>query len=164
MPTAILALLLAFGLAATHTFAGALTFLQGTPRSRWLSAAGGASVAYVFLHLLPDLAAAHQRGGVESERVYFVVALIGLVSFYGVERRVRRHTQEQEERAPPGVFWLHVGSFALYNILIGYLLLHREDAGTASLLLYGGAMAFHFLSSGYGMRLDHRAAYDGTAR
>jgi hypothetical protein len=33
-------------------------FLEGTPRSVWLSVAGGVSVAYVFVHLFPELAEA----------------------------------------------------------------------------------------------------------
>jgi hypothetical protein len=52
--------LVALVLAAVHVFGGRLTFLHDIPRSRWLSAAGGVSVAYVFVHLLPDLAA-HQQ-------------------------------------------------------------------------------------------------------
>ena len=139
--------LLALGLAAVHLFVGVMGFLGGTPRSAWLSAAGGAAVAYIFLHLLPDLAAAHDREGVESEVVYFVVALAGLVAFYGIERQVRRHAAEDGGEAPPGIFWLHVGSFAAYNLIIGYLLLNRDGDGLAPLILYAGAMALHFLSS-----------------
>ena len=41
----------AIALALVHLFAGKLRFLHVIPRSRWLSMAGGASVAYVFLHL-----------------------------------------------------------------------------------------------------------------
>lgn len=43
-------------LAAAHLFAPRLRSLTLVPRSRWLSAAGGVSVAYVFVHLLPELA------------------------------------------------------------------------------------------------------------
>lgn len=38
-----------------HLFAGKLQFLGGTPRSVWLSAAGGVSVSYIFVHLLPEM-------------------------------------------------------------------------------------------------------------
>ena len=34
-----------------------LKFLEGTPRTVWLSVAGGVSVAYVFVQFLPELAA-----------------------------------------------------------------------------------------------------------
>ncbi len=47
-------------LALVHIFAGRLRFLEGTPRSAWLSGAGGVSVAYVFVHLLPDLSGAQE--------------------------------------------------------------------------------------------------------
>jgi hypothetical protein len=83
------AFLIAAGLAAIHVFVGAMRFLDGVPRSRWLSAAGGAAVAYIFPHLLPELAATLRKAGLDAERVYFVLALIGLVIFYGIERRVR---------------------------------------------------------------------------
>ena len=43
-------------LAIVHLLAGRLSFMSWIPRSRWLSAAGGVSVAYVFAHLLPELA------------------------------------------------------------------------------------------------------------
>ncbi len=52
----LLALVLVAGLAAVHLFSGRMRFLDVSPRSRWLSAAGGVSVAYVFVHLMPDLA------------------------------------------------------------------------------------------------------------
>lgn len=48
--------LLAAGLAVVHLFSGRLRFLDVFPRSRWLSAASGISVAYIFVHTLPDLA------------------------------------------------------------------------------------------------------------
>ena len=48
--------LLVAGLAMVHLFSGRVRFLDVLPRSRWLSVAGGISVAYVFVHLLPDLA------------------------------------------------------------------------------------------------------------
>jgi hypothetical protein len=52
--------LLAVGLAAIHLYihlyANRMRFLDVLPRSRWLSAAGGISVAYVLVHLLPNLA------------------------------------------------------------------------------------------------------------
>ena len=54
------AILAAVALALVHLFASGLRFLDVVPRSRWLSAAAGISVAYVFVHLLPDLAEAQE--------------------------------------------------------------------------------------------------------
>jgi putative ABC transport system ATP-binding protein len=62
-----------------------MRFLDITPRSRWLSAAGGVSVAYVFVHILPDLAASEEtlrKAAGESlgflEHHVYLLALLGL--------------------------------------------------------------------------------------
>jgi hypothetical protein len=73
-----------------------LRFLSASPRSRWLSAAGGVSVAYVFVHLLPDLAeeqetlreATGERFAFLEYHVY-LVALVGPAAFYGLERAAK---------------------------------------------------------------------------
>lgn len=51
------------GFILVHLFAGKLRFLDGLPRSRWLSLAAGISVAYVFMHIFPELAKAQQSIG-----------------------------------------------------------------------------------------------------
>lgn len=168
-----LAGLLALGLAAVHLFASKLRFLDVTPRSRWLSMAGGAAVAYVFLHLFPELALAQEsledRGPFDTGHEIYLLSMAGLVAFYGLERaaKVSRHERRQagDEDVPgPGVFWLHVVSFALYNAFVGYLLLHREDPTRRGLLLFSLAMALHFLVNDYGLRKDHRDQYDRVGR
>jgi hypothetical protein len=156
-------------MALIHVFAGRLRFLRVMPRSRWLSGASGVSVAYVFVHVLPDMADAQEsvrRAAVGTAAAFlehhvYVLALVGMMAFYGLERlakrsRARAARREAADRgteaneadasegkpeirhdAPtsPGVFWIHTISFAVYNALIGYLLLHREVPGSLSLLL-----------------------------
>ncbi len=171
----IASLLAAVGLAIAHLLSGRLSFLDVRPRSRWLSAAGGISVAYVFVHTLPDLAeeqetlreaAGEALAFVESHA--YLVALLGLAVFYGLERaakasRGRRRRTGGEDSTGVGVFWLHVGSFAAYNALIGYLLLHRESSEPGS-LLYFVAMAVHFALNDHALRQDHRETYTRIGR
>ena len=172
----LLSLLLVAALAAVHLFSGRMRFLDASPRSRWLSAAGGVSVAYVFVHLLPDLAEDQEtvrEAAGESftflEYHVYLVALVGLVAFYGLERaakvsRGRRRRVGGEDATGRGVFWLHVASFALYNALIGYLMLHREEPGLWSLVLFAFAMGVHFVVNDFGLREDHKGAYERTGR
>lgn len=178
METRIVALTaaLAVGLAAVHIFAGRLRFLDVIPRSRWLSGASGVSVAYVFVHVLPDLAESQEtvrraagdvRGFVEHH--VYLIALFGMMAFYGLERlakmsRAARAESPGGDVTSPGVFWLHTGSFALYNGLIGYLLLHREVPGAMSLVTFTFAMATHFLVNDYGLRQDHKHRYHACGR
>jgi hypothetical protein len=148
--------LVAFAFALVHLVGARLDFLRTVPRSLWLSAAGGVSVAYVFVHILPDLAA-HQRRveeggflqGIESH--VWLLTMVGLIAFYGLERLARVGKGET------GVFGIHLGSFALYNFLIGYLLLHREESG--GLLFYAAALGLHFLVNDQGLREHHGHAY-----
>lgn len=163
----------ALALGSLHLVAGRLRFLDVIPRSRWLSFGSGVSVAYVCMHILPELAA-HQRRieaaalpGFLENHVYFF-ALLGLAVFYGLERLVTRSRSRRRavgvDVAGPGVFWIHVGSFAGYNALIGYLLLHRETPGARGLALFTLAMGAHFVVNDYGLRHDHRRRYHDIGR
>ncbi|PSQ49687.1 hypothetical protein BRD15_02920, partial [Halobacteriales archaeon SW_6_65_15] len=86
---------LAVALAAVHLFAENL-HLRAVPRSYWLSGAGGVSVAYVFVHVLPELQA-HQstfEGATTAveilEHHVYLLALVGFTVFYGLEQLVQR--------------------------------------------------------------------------
>ncbi len=176
MTSALLSLALVAGLALVHLFSGGMRFLRASPRSRWLSAAGGVSVAYVFVHLMPDLAEEQEtirRATGETfsflEYHVYLVALAGLAAFYGLERaaklsRGRERRAGGRDATGAGVFWLHVGSFALYNALIGYLMLHREEPGLGSLVLFAFAMGVHFVVNDFGLRENHKGAYDRAGR
>lgn len=169
-----LSALFAIGLAIVHLYSGKLRFLDAIPRSRWLSMASGVSVAYVFVHLLPDLS--HRQDAIAQTKILafiehhvYLIALLGLAVFYGLERVVRESRQRQEKsgkegKAEVGIFWLHMTSFALYNGLIGYLLLHREEPGIQSLFLFFIAMALHFVVNDYGLRQDHKHIYHNIGR
>ena len=162
----------AVGLALTHAFAGRLTFLDRLPRSGWLSFAAGISVAYVFVHLLPELGhhaetvAEHSFLVAFAERHVYLVALVGFAVFYGLEQFVSQFEQSDQlfgvSLPEDGVFWIHVGSFAAYNALVGYLLTDR--GGTTSLALFAVAMALHFVGNDYGLRKHHAEDYRRTGR
>nr|WP_314444023.1 hypothetical protein [uncultured Sphingomonas sp.] len=175
--TTLIILLTVLAFVLVHVFGGKLAFLSGTPRSVWLSAAGGVSVAYVFVHLLPELAK-HQEvigvsarntgllGSIESHA--YLIALFGLGLFYGVERHSRSAAgatwlPDGETRSLPD-FWVHLGAFALYNVLIGYLLLHREENDLRGLIVYAMAMSLHFIVNDQGLRQQHGDTYHRYGR
>ncbi|MCM8738480.1 ZIP family metal transporter [Azospirillum sp. A1-3] len=179
-----LTLLAAALLALVHVVTPSLRFLDGTPRSIWLSIAGGVSVSYVFVHFLPELAAAQETiqkaaGGIQlAERHVYLIALVGLLTFYGLDRmaktsrsrasgkpvRAGRGGEAGEEATSREVFWVHMASFSIYNALIGYLLLHREQMTTAALVFFTVAMALHFIVTDYGLNEDHKAPYQRIGR
>lgn len=167
----------AVGLACVHLFAGRLHRLDVLPRSRLLSASSGVAVAYVFLRILPMLDQAQEtldRGHLplSAERIshiVYLVALSGLVFFYGVEQLAQRSRREQAaegnpDQPRPAVFWLHIGSFTVVNLLIGYLLYPREGQGLVRVGIFFIAMALYFLVNDYSLRHLHREAYHRRGR
>jgi hypothetical protein len=166
----------AIALALIHLFSEKLRFLEATPRNIWLSFASGVSVAYVFVHILPELSKAQETvtGAVGEALIFlehhvYLLALLGLAVFYGLERaaivsRQRNQKAGKGDVTEEGVFWLHVASFALYNALIGYLLVHREEPGVLSLFFFFIAMALHFVVNDFGLRENHKHAYHNLGR
>lgn len=164
-------------LVLVHLLGRRIPFAAGSPRSRWLSAAGGISVAYVFVHVFPNLAASQEALGRAwalvpfAERHAYLVALAGLVAFYGLEdivsrsQRARAASDEGPETTTgAGVFWLHMASFGIYNALVGYLLVHGEAQGLRAMLFYAIAMAVHFAITDHALRQDHRETYRRIGR
>lgn len=172
MTEAIAVLLSALALAATHVFAGRLRFLDVVPRSFWLSFAGGVSVAYVFAHLLPEVAKGSEELGDEAgvlslENSVWLLVLTGLALFYAVEHYAlasRRSREEEGSETTPAAFWVSIVTFAAYNTLIGYLLRDRADAGTAALVIFTAAIALHFLVNDVGLRSHHQHRYHSVGR
>ena len=171
MSMALNSLLALVGLVAVHLFSGRLRSRTAPPRSIWLSLAGGLSVAYVFVHLLPELPEALEGGEGPAflESHVYLVALVGLAVFYGLDRLAitsRRSKREggKEGSTSPGVFWPHISTFAVYNFLIGYLLLHRVDTGPGNLLLFFVAMAMHFPANDHGLREYRKGAHVRAGR
>lgn len=172
----LLTLLCAAVFALIHLSIRRLEFLEGGPRHAWLSFSGGVAVSYVFLHVLPELGA-HQRVFAEAlalpaetaEAWVYSLALLGLAVFYGLERlakgsRARSLEAGGADRVEAELFWLHLGPFGLYNLLIGYLLLHREESGLWSLATYFVAMALHFVTADLGLREHHKERYAHRGR
>ncbi len=164
-------------LVLVHLFINKLR-LSHIPRSKWLSLAGGISVSYIFLHVLPEFAH-YQEMVAENIQISWLAfaehhiygfSLIGLVVFYALERAAKKARTSQrkpgdgKESYDVKVFWIHMISFFFYNMIIGYLLLHREDDSNLGLLYYVVAMAFHFMVTDYGLYDHYRGLYQKKGR
>ncbi|TCD06361.1 hypothetical protein EYB45_01105 [Erythrobacteraceae bacterium CFH 75059] len=174
---AALTALLALAFCAVHLRIGRLRFLHAEPRSRWLSFAGGVAVAYVVMHMLPELAG-HERalavpfGAAFAGSAVYGLTLLGLVLFYGVERAMlisRRQPAagpdaDADRQAGAGVFWLHIGCSALLAAIVAYLLENRDTMTAAGTMTYFTAMALHFATADFGSRAHHPHLYDRGGR
>jgi hypothetical protein len=169
--TPLLAAALAVGLAAVHPLAERVP--SGGDDHRWIvSTAGGASLAYVLVLVLPEVNEAVLRavestrgsaGFFSREMEVYVVVLLGFLAFYGVHAGAARVAGDDAE-VTATVFRVHLAVFAAYEALVGYLLFHQERSGPTALVLYGVAMALHFLVTDEGLRRHHGRAYDRLGR
>lgn len=161
------------GFVLIHLFSRNMRFLDAVPRSRFLSAVGGISVSYVFLHLLPELSHFQRElegelegsiwGFIESH--IYLVAMIGLGVFYGLEVMVKKSKKRgSQTKSESGIFWVHIGTFVLYNSLIGYLLVQDRFESSLDTFFYFTAMGLHFITIDKSLRDLHEADYDKYGR
>lgn len=161
-------------LAVLHLVAGRLGRFQSVPRSRALSIGSGISVAYVFVHLLPEVAATQRELAEVAtgtltylERHAWVVALVGLTAMYGLEGAARRPAADDENGRSPrhdAVGWVRVVSYAAYNGVIGFLLVERAEEGFEQLIWFAVAMGVHFLVNDHALEQDHGDLYRRRGR
>ncbi|MCF8033784.1 MAG: ZIP family metal transporter [Desulfarculaceae bacterium] len=154
------ALVITLVLMLTHYLSPLIGRVPGGNERRLRSFAGGVAVAYVFLHMLPELvegkdAVGEVLGQVEHltpllDLAIFLVALIGFTIYYGLELLATRQA-ERSPRAEGQVYALHLGAYCLYNFLITYTMPLRVQTGLGYAVIFTAAMALHFTFTDRGL-------------
>lgn len=168
-------LLIALLLAGLHLAAPRIRKLPFVPEAATGSFAGGLAVAYVFLHLLPEIAEGNEAIGEALSSVLrptplvdlgiFLVALAGFTAFYGLERLADRSSDTRAGTAEPaGVYRLHLGSFMVYNALITYTMALRLRTGIAFAVLFTVAMGLHFVLTDRGLEEHYPERFTAAGR
>ncbi len=157
-----------------HISTSYLNDIDKIPRRKFLSIAGGVAVSYVFMHLLPELSKNQKtvEGLIENkfllliESHIYIISLVGLVVFYGLERmsKLSRAKNAENNRASKGAFWVHIIFSFVYNAVTGYLLVNNVNGTVDTLLLFGIAIGLHFFVVDYGLRDHHHKIYDKYGR
>lgn len=132
-----------------HLLANELIPANKVKRLKWLSFSGGLAVSYVFVYILPSLHREQQQLGqygasltMESE-LYFI-GLLGLLLFFGIQKAVG-NTQRSKRGGKWSFFWLEVTFFAVYNMLVAYIVISSNVTGVQA-LFYGTAIGLHFIA------------------
>lgn len=137
--------------------------------NQFTSFVGGISLAYVFFHLIPTIRSyehevmeAFHVSATNASHVIFGSMLLGIVVFYFLEialkssrLRLMKNTQSSN-----GIFWAHIGSYFLYNFIIGILLTGHQFKSSFTALIYLLAIGVHFLTNDWVLRHHFEALYD----
>ncbi len=162
-------------LAAVHILVKELRRLKAGTRYALLAAGAGASLAYVMLRILPKLAEKQDslmasadtglRGFLEHHA--YLVAMLGLVTYYGISRVAAYGAEGAESGSPRRHRAAQIATavgYGAYSMLIGYLIVSREQFGLFSIILITGGMGTLFLVTDHGLRKKWPDAYDGWIR
>jgi hypothetical protein len=135
----------------------------------FISFSGGVAIAYVFLHMLPDLVEYNKPIGIFliknqwltpfTELAIYIVALMGFLIYYGFELIAERY-QDLKQNVTL-VYRLHLLMFCLYNFLITYTMCLLALSSIAATFIFTFAMSLHFVltdrkfSRLYSTRFNH---------
>ena len=139
-----------------------------------ISFSAGAAVAYIFVHLGPELEDARNVFIKETihltlplaQHYIHVATMMGFVFFYGLDQFViglkpgKEPAHSEEGHRGFTAFWVHVGALGAYAWLVSYLLVDALEEGAVPIGLYAVAMVLHFLTVSYGLHREYGALYD----
>lgn len=156
-------------LALVHAYVPRLRArLDGSAESAFAAIGGGVASAYVFIHLLPELARGNDELGevfgdtsevsAVAEVALFVVAFAGFLVLYGLDHVAARNGSDG------GVFAVHLAVYAIYNGVITYSLPTQFDVDVPVTVLFVVAMAVHFVIADRGLAGKHRSRFATVGR
>lgn len=131
-------------------------------RQQWrqvvTSFAGGLAMAYVCLHLIPEIdEASHLLG----RRIYFLI-MVGFAAYYGLEILFHRRLQREDARLSDHA--LNVALVAVYNFLLVYTLSHQRPATAALAAGFALMIGLHLLMTDFGLLEQFEEAFTRHGR
>jgi hypothetical protein len=135
-------------------------------RRNVLSVSAGVSLAYVFVHLMPELAGARltfvKSTSIPTQfngMVVYFLALVGFLVFFSLDHFSKTARAEAAEGDVPD-FSVKVAGFAGYVCLVAYLLVNNLDNSALASTAYAVAMGVHFLTFDHGFREEPGTGYE----
>lgn len=150
-------------LALIHLFASKAQVFGWLWHGRFLSFAAGISFAYVFVDLLPTL----ERGQPVLKQTFgevipyfdrhaYLIALIGLLFYYGIQRKVEGVRSER--------FWVAIGGYLLFNFFVGASLSDSTNPDIQPLTLFTIAIGMHDFVRDHQARVSNPTLFKQAGR
>ena len=165
----IIAFALASALAAAHFFAFRISTLPSKTQDVLASVGGGAAIAYVFIHLMPELAIGGRAlSELEitqfaptpiTEAGLFLIAMIGMVTFFILDVRT-----EDGRLSTKISFRAHLASFASISAIYAYTLPSLVTTGWSYAVLFTVVLGAHLLLADRALARAHPTQFEHETR
>ena len=148
-----------------HWLAALISHRPDAEQHRWASAGGGAGLAYVFIHLLPELASGGRTISeavnmhrylptAMTESLLFLVTLVGVVIPYALNVISQQHPASRRWTGSA-----RLATFALINYLYAYSLPSLLTTGISYGVLFTVAISTHILLAERTLAREHPTAF-----
>lgn len=158
-------------IASVHILCGRSNWWRFFEAHGWVSFSAGASVAYVFIHLSPEVAIfQHQMNGMPSHHYngqffsqpLYLTALIGLCLPYLLDTIELNYAEQHpgiQRKIHHSVFTIKNLQYVFYNIMIGYMIINRRGEGLLHMEFIILAIAVHFIVMNATFREDYKELF-----
>jgi len=144
-----------------HWVAGLISKQSEAVQNRWASVGGGAGLAYIFIHLLPELTTGgstisdaigmeHFLPNAMTESLLFLITMLGVFIPYVLGVIGKRNSNSNKWNSSASL-----GIFALVNYLYAYSLPSLLTTGLTYGVLFTVAIAAHVLLADRTLAKDH---------
>lgn len=144
-------------LACVHLICGKNNWWRVFEAHGWVSFSTGASVAYVFIHVFPEISLLQQQlSGVPSHHYsgqffnqpLYQTALAGIclpylldtleLNYIESDKKYHRHVHQ-------GIFGIRKLLYLLYNLMLAYMIMHRHTESALSMKIIVIILSMHFI-------------------
>lgn len=146
-----------FVLVCTHILCGKKNWWHFFEAHGWVSFSAGASVAYVFVHVFPDISIlqqqftgipSHHYNGRFFNQPLYLTALAGICLPYLIdtlELNYSEHNKRCHVQIHQGIFGLRKLLYTLYNMMLAYMIVNRHNEGLLSMKIIVIVLVMHFI-------------------
>jgi len=157
-------------LCAVHLGVHRFRPLQDARRRYWLSLSAGTAIGYVFAYLLPKLGLLSGKLAQDAGPMAillgdpWLLALLGLLVFYLLDRSVERTGEARGALAGTSAVLVHLVGYGAYSAQLGYLVADLRHPGPFAYLLVALILALHQLGLDHHLRHRHPDAWGPVLR
>lgn len=144
-------------LAAVHFFCGKPKWWQFFEAHGWISFSAGASVAYVFIHVFPEISLLQQQHiSVSNQQHYnrffnqplYLMAMGGICLPYLLDSLELNYTEQEKKchkQVHRGIYVIRKLLYVLYNMMVAYMIVNRHNEGILSMKIIIVVLSMHFI-------------------